>query len=277
MKSIGTIILAALIFTGFSGGEPARAQSIFLEPNTGQGIHLEAVRPSLGAVNFTNLSYSYYLSGRVLASEGFGLRFEVPFAAYNVQDSSGDSGSGRSSFGNPYAGVEVGPADRGVQGEFGLRLPIMSDEAEAADFGLLADPVERMEAHFGTEYLPLFAGLRYRHRSDDGFALMLRAVPVIWFYIGDYNGDTEVSILHSVQTWYEADKVGVGVGISGRFIATGDADGFGERSIYQFGFFANYAFGNFLPGFQVRLPLDHDLKDDLHLGATYSLSVGLSL
>ena len=269
------VSLALFILAALFAALPAGAQSIFLEPNTGPSLHLEALRPSVGSLDFSFFSYSFYLSGRIRAGETTQLRFEVPYASYKLEDSI-FTATGRSSFGNPYVGAEFGPRDRGVQGEVGIRLPVMSDNAEAAGFGLLADPVERMEAYLD-DILPVYAGLSYRHRSAGGFAMMLRAVPVAWIYTGDGSADSELFVLHSAQAWYEAEKVALGAGLSGRFLVTGDGADLGERTLYELGFFANFDLGTFRPGLQVRFPLDADLTDDLRLDPWYSISLGLEL
>jgi hypothetical protein len=67
-----------------------------------------------------------------------------------------------------------------------------------------------------------------------------------------------------------------GGGITGRMITTGDAGGFDERSFHQFGFFANYSFGSLMPGFQIRFPLDDNIRA-MGVNPTYSLSLGWKL
>ena len=56
-----SLLICAVMVAGLIPAD-AQAQSIFLEPNSGPGIHLEALRPSLNQYNFTTFSFSYYLS-----------------------------------------------------------------------------------------------------------------------------------------------------------------------------------------------------------------------
>jgi hypothetical protein len=283
MKTLTLFLLVLVAFAAVLAPADARAQSIFLEPNSGPGIHLEALRPNISGINFTNLSYSYYLSGRFRAGETLRIRVEVPYvfykAEYGFYDEYGyyveGTSDGRSSLGNPYLGVEVGSELEGFRGEFGFRLPVVEREDEAWDMGMAADIVERLEAHL-PDYLPVYAGGNYKYRSGNGLGLLIRLVPVLLFYNGEGSGDTEVQIIHSAQVWYEDEKVGVGAGFSGRYDGSGEADDFGERTLYQFGFFGNYRFGNFMPGFQVRFPLDSDLKDGW-INTSYSFSLGVAL
>ena len=160
--------------------------------------------------------------------------------------------------------------------EVGIRLPVVGDGSEAAGFGMNADPVERMEAH-APDVLPIYFGMNHRVRSEGGLAFRLRMTPVLWVYTEDYGDDNlELFFLHSVQAGYENETVTIGGGISGRFLATGDSSGFGNRSIYQVGLYSNFDFGTFMPGLQVRIPLDSDLRDAGY-NPTYSLSIGMRI
>lgn len=274
--------LVLLLTVCLGGTDSVQAQSIFLEPNNNPAVHLEALRPGFGGIDLSETTFALYLSGRISLGEMLQLRAEVPYMTFQA-DYNNYYGNGytystatKNAFGNPYVGLDAGNLERGFHGEFGFRVPVVKDNNTAARSGVLTDPVERMEA-FVREILPLYMGVNFRHRSQNGFAMRLRLVPVFWIGVGSGNDDdTDIFALYSAQTWYESGKVGVGAGFSGRFIATGDADGFGERSLHQFGFFANYAFGSFLPGFQVRFPLDKDLRDEGYVPA-YSFSVGVKL
>lgn len=278
-SSLLSVYLVAVMAFCFPGADSASAQSIFLEPNNMGSVHLEALRPGFERVDLSNFSFALFLSGRIQAGENLQIRGDIPYVTYTIESYNyywgGYSGSqGENAIGNPYLGVDIGSPRRGFQGEFGIRVPVVDTASEATEVGMLADPVERMEA-FIPETLPIFLGVNYRHRSDNGFAMRMRLAPVVWFFVGSGSGDPEIFVLYSAQAWYEVQKVGVGGGFSGRVITTGDDDGFGERSLHQFGFFANYAFESFLPGFQVRFPLDKDLRD--FMVPSYCISVGVQL
>lgn len=293
MKSMNipfSILLLAALVSSWAG--MADAQSIYLEPNTGAVAQLELLRPGFDDVKLSNLSFAYYLSAGVQVGETLFLRGELPYMYWKLDDEQfydycydynndygysygyGNWDEGHGGFGNPYLGLDVGSAWAGVQGEFGLRFPLTSDSSDIAFLGMLTDYVERMEA-FVPDLLPVYAGINYRYRSGNGLGLRLRLTPVFWFWTGDESGDdTEVFALYSAQVWYEDAKVGVGGGFSGRYLVTEEGD-LDERTVHQFGFFANYRFGNVLPGFQARFPLDNDLRRR-GLSPTYSLSVGIA-
>lgn len=283
------MIITAILLIGFSGTVletgPAQAQSIFLEPSSGGGIHLEALRPSYEDLDLTFYSFAFFLSGRIEVGDNLQLKIELPFTYIKEEEGSySRPPQSDSSFGNPYLGVEFGDPDNGFQGEFGFRIPLVEDFNRAAFIGFLTDPVERMEA-YGSELLPIYFGGNYRYINRSGFGMRLRMVPVFWLYMANSRNtsNNDINVIYSAQAWYEAGKIGVGGGLSGRAIATGDDgffatgdDGFGERSLHQFGFFANFALGQIITGIQARVPLDSDLKE-WGMNTTFSLSIGVKL
>ncbi len=286
------LIFTAILLIGSAGlfleTDSARAQSIFLEPNTEGGIHLEALRPSFDNVNLNNTSFSFYLSARIEVGRDLQLRAELPYITFKEDDPRyyydpyvgyyyyQSPGSG-DSFGNPYLGLDFGKSNNGFQGEVGFRMPVAQDYNNALDLGMATDPVERLEAYV-SDLLPLYFGANYRYKSKSGFGMRLRMVPVFWLYLNNTsnNSDNDVFVLYSAQAWYENEKVGVGGGFSGRYITTGHGHDFGDRSLHQFVFFGNYSFGKIMPGFQVRFPLDSDLKDN-GMNPSFSLSIGVKL
>ncbi len=285
------MMITAILLIGFAGlileTGSAQAQSIFLEPSSGGGIHLEALRPSYEDLELTFYSFTFYLSSRVVVGDNLQLRVELPFVYFKEEEgyyyydpyygSYSRPPRSESSFGNPYLGVDFGEADNGFQGEVGFRVPVFNGVNSAAAIGMLTDPVERLEA-FGRDLLPLYFGGNYRYINKSGFGLRLRMVPVFWLYLDNSGGSSnnDIHVIYSAQAWYEAGKIGVGGGLSGRAIATGDADGFGERSLHQFGFFANFALGQIITGIQARVPLDSDLKNS-GMNTIFSLSIGVKL
>jgi hypothetical protein len=257
------------------GAERAGAQSVLLEPNSGAAIHLEALRPSSSDVDISSTSFTFYLSGRFRVGRETFLRAELPFVNYQVENynwywNSSDSGS---AVGNPYLGVDLGNPDKGLQWELGMRLPIVTELSEAAAAGSMSDYTERLEA-FLPDLMPFQVGANYRLKTDGGFGMRLRLAPVFWLWVGDNSStDPEIYALYSAQAWFEARNVGIGGGLTGRYRATGDGQGFDERSFHQLVFFTNFNFESFAPGFQVRYPLDDDFRS-MGLETTYSLSLG---
>ncbi len=279
MKTIFILVFLVIVAMGLIlNTASARAQSVLLEPNNAAAIHLEFLRPNAHNVDISNTSFAFFLSGRVQLGGDLFLRAELPFVNYK-EESSPDywrTPENDSQFGNPYLGMDVGSPNNGFQGEFGVRMPVVSNFTEATAAGAATDYIERIEA-FLPDLLPIYMGVNYRLKTDNGFGMRLRMVPVFWLWVGDRSSsDSSLYALYSAQAWYEDKKVGVGGGITGRIVATGDADGFDQRSLHQFAFFANYTFGSVMPGFQIRFPLDDGIRR-MGINPTYSISIGLKL
>ena len=262
----------------FGATASVQAQSILLEPNNVTAIQLEMLRPNAHYTDISNSSFTFFLSGRVRVGRDHLLRAEVPFVNYKEEGGVEywRTPEDDSQFGNPYLGLDVGSPESGFQGEFGVRAPVVSELTETAAAGSGSDYIERIEA-FLPDLVPIYMGLNYRVKTENGFGMRFRMVPVFWIWVGERSEvDNDIYVLYSGQAWYQDKKVGVGGGITGRIITTGDASGFDERSFHQFDFFANYTFGTWMPGFQIRFPLDDSIRAR-GINPTYSLSLGWKL
>jgi len=250
------------------------AGSIWFEPNRGNEIRLEAMKPSFKDADFTSMSLVWFLSGHFKVGNNLQLRADIPYA--HVSEKNGSDSE--SNAGNPYVGLDVGRLDSGFSGEFGFRLPLVSDSSnlDAAIFGAMADYVDRLEA-FYPDVLPVTMGASYRHQSPGGFGLRLRLAPVFWIDVGDALADgTELWLRYSGQVFFDTGTAAVGAGLSGRYFASDEGDrDFGQKSLHELGLFANLNLGRWQPTFRVRFPLDEDLKD--MMDPSFVLSLGLSL
>jgi hypothetical protein len=265
------------VLFGFSlNATGIRAQSIWLEPLGHKEIHLEIIKPAFAEdgylhSDFTALTLTYFLSGRFTVGENSRFVSELPFAHAAVKDGNESD----TTIGNLYLGAEFGPVNSGVQGDFGVRIPIAANDNLASVVGAFSDYVDRFEA-FLPEVLSVIAAGKYKYRSAGGFGLGLRLAPVLWIDTSDSSDDdSELLVLYSLMVWQEGDIVGVGGGISGRYFATVDDVDFGQRTFHQLGFFANFTLDRWMPGIQLRVPLDEDLKD--LLATEISLSIGVKI
>ncbi len=273
MRGLHCTLIVALVWTA-STLQPTSlsAQSFWLEPLDDRALYLEALKPSFEDRDLTFASSAWYLSARWAVNENVRLVGELPFAHAAFKDF---DDTGENAIGNPYAGVEFGGANTQSFGEFGVRLPLASEDNLATETGAFTDFVDRFEA-FLPDILSLVLAGNYRYTSPGGFALRARLAPVLWLDTGDtLADDTELWVLYSALAWYEGDIIGAGGGLSGRFLATeGDLD-FGERTFHQLGLFANLTLGRWMPGLQLRFPLDDDLREIID--TVLSLSLGFKL
>jgi hypothetical protein len=264
----GSLSLAALWLALVPLAGELEAQSLWLERQPNRALYLEILKPSFDDTDLTFLSATFFLSGRYAFNEKLALFGELPFANGGIENF-GDSDF---TVGNLYAGLEYGRLESGVFGEFGVRVPLASEDNFGTLIGLFSDWVDRFEA-FTPDVFSIIAAFNYRYRSGKGFGTRVRVAPILDIPT-ENGGDPELFALYSLTAWYESDIIGAGGGFSGRAILTEDGS-VGERSLHQLGLFANLKFGRWHPGAQLRLPLDDDLTEFINL--VFSLSVGYRL
>jgi hypothetical protein len=199
MKSLVFPVFLVLVATVLLQGiETAQAQSVLLEPNNIAAVQLEALRPNSHYTDISNTSFTFFLSGRFQLGRDHILRAEVPFVNYKEEGSVEywRKKENDSQFGNPYLGLDAGSPQSGFQGEFGVRVPVVSDFTETAAAGSASDYIERIEA-FLPDLVPIYLGVNYRVKTENGFGMRLRLVPVFWLWVGDRsNADNDIYVLY---------------------------------------------------------------------------------
>jgi len=272
-KSLSCFMMAALSFTALLSAS-LHAQSIWLDRSHDKTLGLEVLRPNFKTADNDAVSgFAVFLSMRAPLSKQLHFVGELPFVKSNFESSSIFFRSGsQSMIGNPYLGLEIGRQDSPLFGEFGIRLPIASeDKFGAALVGFLTD-FDRLEA-FIPNALPITGMLNYHHRDASGFALRLRGSPSLLINTG--GEDAELFIGYSAQAGYESERLRLLGGLTGRANLTEEEADFSERSIHQLGFNASFGLGKIRPGFHFRLPLDEDLKDSLD--SVFGFNLGFQL
>jgi hypothetical protein len=274
MTRISVIILFfALLF--YSGGF---SQTIFNDFTRHKSITIEWLKPSFGEdSNTTFFTSSFFLNFHLPASENTYLVGELPFsyAKYEYENNSrfflDESGS---TIGNPYLGVEYqGTGNSRFMGEFGVRIPLASDENVATGTGLTTDFIDRAEA-FAPKVVSIHAMANHLYRSEQGLSLRFRGGLLLWLYTRDTGDRTEFFLLYGLIIGYNSAAVRFHGGFNGRVLLT-QGGGFSEKSLHQFIASANFGSGTVRPGFSLRIPLDEDLKEILD--STIGLDVAFHL
>ncbi len=265
---------ALAVVLALVGPAAASGQSIWYDPVDPPRAWLEVMRPTLdeqivGADGLTTTSSAWFVGGRFHLSPGLRLVAEVPFA-HGEPESAPLFGGGTTALGNPYVGLEHVGDGGPVWFEVGARLPLAPEDNFGGLVGLVADPVDRMEA-FATDVLPITAAVNYQRGAGSGFQLRLRASTAGWIPTG--GGDGDLLVGYGGQAGYRGGGLRIVGGISGRAVLTESDVSFGERTVHQAGATVALRMGGVEPGFHVRLPLDDDLRQ-LH-DVTWGLSVAV--
>jgi len=270
-KSLSCFMLAALSFTVLLSAS-LRAQSIWLDRSHDKTFGLEILRPNFKTENNDEVSgLALFLSMRAPLSQQFHFVVELPFVKSNFESSSIFFRSGsQSMIGNPYFGLELGRKSSPIFGEFGVRLPLASEDKFGAALVGFSTDFDRLEA-FIPNTVPITGMLNYHHRDASGFALRLRSGPSLLINTG--GDDTELFIGYSAQAGYESERFSLLGGLTGRANMTEEGDDFGERSVHQLGFNASAGFGKVRPGIHFRLPLDEGLKESIDSVFGFNLGI----
>lgn len=264
IRSGSTFAVLGIALAGFAGVQPTAAQSYLMPQTPEKGIWLEATHPDVkafGDVDLTLASSAWFLSGRYPFTDRFWGVAEVPFAYGNVDISGGSGLEGKSVLGNPYIGAEYALNDR-VTFDAGVRIPVTTadDESFGDVVGMLADMM-RTEA-FMMDVVPISAAATFHHRLAGGLSLRARggATSVIWTGDGDM-GESFTFLDYGFFAQYPLNVARLGAGLAGRWDVTEDEGGFSENSLHHVGLSADYSFGRFRPGVNVRVPLDKEYRD----------------
>ncbi len=266
------ILLVCFVFLVNHGGF---TQTIFRDLGQEKTITLEVLKPDFGEnSNASFLTSSSFLTLHLPISNNLMFTGELPFSYAKFSSRfSGDRSGG--TIGNPYIGFEYRDNKKSTfMGEFGVRIPLTSDESIAAFPGLLTDFIDRAEA-FAPKIFSIHTMANYVSQSETGVTLRVRSGPLLWLNTEDNGGDTEVFLLYGATIGYNGDAVRLQGGFNGRWLLSNDGANFGESTLHQIGFSANFGSGNVRPGVSLRVPLDDDFQNTLDL--TLGLDVTFQL
>jgi len=266
------------------------SQSAWLDPTVESSLSLEILKPDFSSSYYWyngDLSgakaYSsvWFLTLKTRLSDNAFLLFELPSSHFDADRTYSPCYSceriefkGQSLIGNPFLGVEATSSVSPFYGQFGLRLPVASDDKRLAlEQGVVADP-NRLGA-FLHDVLTVRTRMGFRTREKSGLAYHV-FLGACWLNpVGDLSeADSEIYLDYGSQLWFVTDKARLGAGLVGLLLVTGEGVDLGESSLHQFGVAANFLSGRFRPGGHLRVPLDDDMPG-LQYVWVLTLQIGL--
>jgi hypothetical protein len=271
------VAMTMVILTGLLPGS-ILGQPLWLDRSHDKTIALEILKPSFDDRTFIKntkfVTSALFLSLRLPLSENLHFVGELPFANGGF-DFDGESES-ESTIGNPYLGLEISGQNSPVFAELGIRAPLAKEENFGTLIGVLTDFVDRAEA-FTPDMVSITAMANYRYKNPSGFVTRLRGGPAFWVNTDkqEFEDDTELFLLYSMQAGYESEQVSIGGGFTGRWLLTEKDLTFGEQTFHQLAFAASAGLGNLRPGIQIRLPLDDDFKEVVDF--VFGVNLGIQL
>jgi hypothetical protein len=256
----------------------SEAQTIFNDFGHDKTISIEFLKPAIdypfmGVVNTSFLTSAIYLSAHLPLGGNIFFVGELPFALASVEYFNNNPGrfiinreKSGNTIGDPYLGLELrGNNESGLVGEFGLRIPLASDESIASPVGILTDFVDRAEA-FASNALSINALVNYIHKDTPGLFYRIRGGPLLRLRTAITASDNELVellLLYGTMVGYNGKKVRFLGGVNGRFLLS-EGGSFGERTAHQSGVSVNFGAGSVRPGFNIRIPLDKEYSEILN-------------
>jgi hypothetical protein len=248
----------------------ANGQSPWLNYNGRTVVNLRYASPSFDTDGYWQASgmvVNLDITGRL--NEKSAMVVSVPYAHYSESHEDyywGTESIKQDLVGNPYFGVQVRPSIPYLSYDFGVRLPLVSDNKFAAALtGMLSD-VDQFEA-FIPDYMPIHFGFTINLKNEQGLFTRVKIFPYSWIYVGDskYVDDTEFALHYGAVSGFENQNIRVQGGISGFSLLTEDQLLFDDSSLKQFGMEMSYRLGKFWPGIHFRIPLDDEVNDVVNL------------
>jgi len=256
---------------------PAAAQSTWLDREHRPSVLVEVLFPSFDGGGTDFPTWTWFAATRLPLGTNKMFVGELPYTHGQI-DNGGATG-GQGSIGNPYLGIEYAPKPSGLLAEFGVRIPLASDDKLLPFVVGYYSDVERQEA-FVPDQVTVRLGLHYHHAASAAspVAYDVRVTPSGWIKTSDgFLGDSEMYVGYGAWLRYEGPTARVGGGLTGRWNATNDGANFGEASVHQLDLGADFLAGSVRPGVMFKLPLDDGLSDALDsvIGVSVTVLPGL--
>lgn len=273
-RNIGPVIslLIFLSLTMVSSGS-IEAQSLWLQHSHRPSFSVEVLKPKYGLPAETNLLHmNFYISAYIPIASRFSLSFELPYTNFSFEDFDNNTGS----MGNIYAGIEYDNPQSILAANFGVRIPIASENHDRPLlYGVFTDP-DRIEA-FTTKRLNFYGSGIFKGRIDPHVSIRTGIGPMLSVATGsDSDRDTEFYLRYYSQLWFEPNRFSMAMGLTGLFLLSEDDLNFGERTFHHLGLTAFYGFDKVKPGIILLFPLDSDFSDIIDVTYGFSLTIGIS-
>jgi hypothetical protein len=249
---------------------PAAAQSNWLYASPGRSVTVEAYKLGLGPSQSITTS-TLFFTGKIDVQEGLYLVLEVPISNFDYDKDYQEDFDAQTMVGNPYVGVEWCPATSSVIGSAGLRFPTAPEGSQSAAYNGGLTAFDRVEA-FANDMFTVYVNSGYRWFTGEYHSFQVIGGPV--FTLPTIGGaDPDILIDYKGEYWARADAVSFGIGLTGRVILTEGDLNFHERTWHRLGFSGNVLLGQFRPGFNIRVPLDEEIRNVI----TYGINLTVDL
>jgi hypothetical protein len=256
----------------------ASAQNYWADDNGRAILRAEFLKPFLKGDVLQFASGAAFLSGSARLGPTSRIEAELPVASASI--GAGGFGTGSSlRIGDPYLGVRIHREGQLLSGQFGVRIPLVGEPADAAGaqalgVGALADP-DRFEA-FAPNVLTARAAAEVRHVEKGGFLVGAKLGGSLFVNTKGGEGDNaEVFADYGARVGYQNPNLLAAVAVTGRLWVTQSGLSFSDRTEHVITGSLQLERGRVRPGILVRVPLDQSVRESLHATVGVGLTVVL--
>ena len=248
-----------------------------MNPIYASQITLQALKPNFnGPDNTTFTTGAYFLNYKIRLNAAIDLIGDFSLAHFADEGNFGFS-TAQTSAGNPFLGLRVHGRDSHFSGDFGLRIPVVSNTKFMAAFTGIVSDFDRFEA-FLAHQVPISANLNYTANLSRDVSLLMKAGGTFLVNTDKdpFEDSSELYLQYALGLRQHSRKVQSMIAFSGRLHVTESNLDFGQRTFHQLGFSADLLFRQISPGVEVRIPLDRDLTTILDFVAGVRITVPLN-
>ncbi len=248
--------LTLLLVVALASAIGAQGQSAHQSPRNYGAASFEVLRPKFDALGSSLATAAYTAAYQVgVGSKGRTfLTGTIPLSHTSFDDSDPET-----ALGNPYVGVTLFARSDPVVYEFGIHLPLASENS-GVTAGFFGD-YDRFEA-YQPDLLTVRSSLVYFPSRSGDWVMFTRLSPVLMIRTGDVGDEARGELMadYALHFFYYGPALQGGLSFTGRAALTEDGS-FGERTVHHTGITIQKDLGPVIPGIQFRMPLDDDLRD----------------
>ena len=261
MRSILVILLLA------ASSITAGAQTLWRGRATTSNLGIEFLKPSFTDRNAGYTGLVTTLSAGFALGSATAIVVEIPliFSSYSSFSSYDES-----ALGNPYFGLQLGPAGSDIFGDLGVRVPMIGETQQLSGGLATLTDINRFEAYV-PHLFQISGALNVDKRIAPTLRLLARLGPSADF--STLGGNADLYADYGLTLELVQDELTLGAGYSARtLLSVGVIE---DRTVDEIAVGGYFRFERIEPGLQARFPMDEYMRRQLSF--VYGLSVRLLL
>lgn len=260
--------LAALLVVA----APAHAQSLWPDSLRGRAeFGLEWVRPTFENSDdfYKDTRGVWILGGRFHATPRLNVVVAIPRLVAT-------EGSGGTSMGAPYAGIEFLKENGTPEFSVGARVDMVDNTSGGAPAVALVGDFDRFEEALPHAFTLIASGYHEPYRTADGTFARIRFGATFLHPTGmGASAQNDMYFNYGIRMGRESPAFRISVELTGRWLLTADGANFAAATVHQGAANVSFLSGQVRPYLGLRMPVDENLDSSLKRALTFGVTVSL--